>query len=86
MGQQRKFDKKISALEYGWTGYIIVIYYMASITSGEMADCDWLRRTFSSPLRNIGPRSFCTNLALWARSVQKRPVGPIFLCKDLALG
>jgi hypothetical protein len=23
---------------------------MASITSGEMADCDWLRSTFSSPL------------------------------------
>jgi hypothetical protein len=29
---------------------IIVNYYMASITSGEMADCDWLRSTFSSPL------------------------------------
>ena len=26
---------------------------MASITSGEMADCDWLRSTFSSPLRKI---------------------------------
>jgi hypothetical protein len=26
------------------------IYYMASITSGEMADCDWLRSTFSGPL------------------------------------
>jgi hypothetical protein len=25
-------------------------YYMASITSGEMADCDWLRSTFSGPL------------------------------------
>jgi hypothetical protein len=24
---------------------------MASITSGEMADCDWLRSTFSGPLR-----------------------------------
>jgi hypothetical protein len=23
---------------------------MASITSGEMADCDWLRSTFSDPL------------------------------------
>ena len=23
---------------------------MASITSGEMADCDWLRSTFSGPL------------------------------------
>jgi hypothetical protein len=23
---------------------------MASITSGEMADCDWLRNTFSGPL------------------------------------
>jgi hypothetical protein len=23
---------------------------MASITSGQMADCDWLRSTFSSPL------------------------------------
>ena len=25
-------------------------YYMACITSGEMADCDWLRSTFSGPL------------------------------------
>jgi hypothetical protein len=25
--------------------------YMASITSGEMADCDWLRSTVSGPLR-----------------------------------
>jgi hypothetical protein len=25
-------------------------YYMASITSGEMADRDWLRSTFSGPL------------------------------------
>jgi hypothetical protein len=25
-------------------------YYMASITSGEMADCDWQRSTFSGPL------------------------------------
>jgi hypothetical protein len=25
-------------------------YYMASVTSGEMADCDWLRSTFSGPL------------------------------------
>jgi hypothetical protein len=33
---------------------------MASITSGEMADCDWLRRTFSGPLffRN-GPAVHC---------------------------
>jgi hypothetical protein len=23
---------------------------MASITSGEMADCDWLRSTFGGPL------------------------------------
>jgi hypothetical protein len=23
---------------------------MASITSGQMADCDWLRSTFSGPL------------------------------------
>jgi hypothetical protein len=36
------------------------IYYMASITSGEMADCDWLRSTFSGPLfsRN-GPGVHC---------------------------
>jgi hypothetical protein len=27
---------------------------MASITSGEMADCDWLRSTFSGPLLWIG--------------------------------
>jgi hypothetical protein len=26
------------------------VYYMASITSGEMAGCDWLRSSFSSPL------------------------------------
>jgi hypothetical protein len=26
---------------------IKISYYMASITSGEMADCDWLRSTFS---------------------------------------
>jgi hypothetical protein len=25
-------------------------YYMATISSGEMADCDWLRSTFSRPL------------------------------------
>ena len=32
--------------------YVIsyAIYYMASITSGEMADCDWLRSIFSGPL------------------------------------
>jgi hypothetical protein len=35
--------------------------------------------------RNIGPRSFCINLALRARSVQK-DLGPIFLCTDLAFG
>jgi hypothetical protein len=27
-----------------------ISYYMASITSVEMADCDWLRSTFSGPL------------------------------------
>jgi NOL1/NOP2/fmu family ribosome biogenesis protein len=27
---------------------------MASITSGEMADCDWLRGTFSGPLLGFG--------------------------------
>ena len=26
------------------------IYYIASISSGEMADCHWLRSTFSCPL------------------------------------
>jgi hypothetical protein len=26
---------------------------MASITSGEMADCDWLRSTFSGPLFSV---------------------------------
>jgi hypothetical protein len=26
---------------------INIIYYMASFTSGEMADCDWPRSTFS---------------------------------------
>ena len=38
------------------------IYYMASITSGEMAGCDWLRSTFSGPLfsRN-GPGRSITN-------------------------
>ena len=30
---------------------IYTSYYMASITSGKMADCDWLRSTFSGPLR-----------------------------------
>jgi hypothetical protein len=30
--------------------HITRIYYMASIISGEMADCDWLRSTFSGPL------------------------------------
>jgi hypothetical protein len=25
-------------------------YYMVSITSGEMANCDWLKSTFSGPL------------------------------------
>ena len=34
---------------------------------------------------SIGPWSFCTNLALWARSVQKG-LGTIFLCTDLAFG
>ena len=29
---------------------LLSIYYMASITSGEMADCDWLRSTFSGSL------------------------------------
>ena len=29
---------------------INAIYYMASITSGEKADYDWLRSTFSGPL------------------------------------
>jgi hypothetical protein len=28
--------------------------------------------------RNIGPQSFCTNLTLWARSVQRRPRSHIF--------
>ena len=27
--------------------YMAIFYYMASITSGEMVDCDWLRSTFS---------------------------------------
>jgi hypothetical protein len=27
-----------------------VCYYMVSITSGEMADYDWLKSTFSGPL------------------------------------
>jgi hypothetical protein len=36
------------------------IYYMASITSGEMADCDWLRSTFSGPLfSRIGSAVHC---------------------------
>jgi hypothetical protein len=31
-------------------------YYMASITYGEMAECDWLRSTFSGPLFSLnGP-------------------------------
>ena len=30
-------------------------HYMASITCGEMADCDWLRSTFSGPLFYNGP-------------------------------
>jgi hypothetical protein len=34
---------------------------------------------------NIGPRSFCTNLALQARSVQKRPRSDISLYKKLLL-
>jgi hypothetical protein len=29
---------------------LISIYYMESITSGEMAGDDWLRSTFSRPL------------------------------------
>jgi hypothetical protein len=29
---------------------LYIIQYMASITSGEMACCDWLRSTFSTPL------------------------------------
>ena len=35
--------------------------------------------------RNIGPRSFCTNLALQAQSVQKRPRSDISLYKKLLL-
>jgi hypothetical protein len=43
--------------------FIIAFYYMASITSGEMVDCDWLRSTFSGPLfpRNVDRRSLPKN-------------------------
>jgi hypothetical protein len=33
-------------------------YYMTSITSGEMADCDWLRSTFSGPLRKAKQQNY----------------------------
>jgi hypothetical protein len=36
-----------------------VLYYMASITSGEMADCDWLSSTFSGPLFPRNGRENC---------------------------
>ncbi len=32
---------------------IIIFYYMANITSGEMANCDWLRRNFAGPLFSV---------------------------------
>jgi hypothetical protein len=32
---------------------IINVYYMASITSGEMANCDWLRDSFSGPFYSV---------------------------------
>jgi hypothetical protein len=37
---------------------------MASITSGEMADCDWLRSTFSGPLRKNKRMCFKTTAKL----------------------
>jgi hypothetical protein len=36
-------------------------YYMASIISGEMADCDWLRSTFSGPSRKNKRKHYKTN-------------------------
>jgi hypothetical protein len=35
---------------------------------------------------NIGPRSLCTNLALYGLCLYKKDLGPMFLRKDLALG
>jgi hypothetical protein len=63
---------------------------MASITSGEVADCDWLRSTFSSPLfsrtgsadhtkKNSLRYLYKKDLGLY-----KKDLGPIFLCTDLA--
>jgi hypothetical protein len=38
IGNFYRISKELSNMQY---------YYMTSITSGEMADCDWLRCTFS---------------------------------------
>jgi hypothetical protein len=32
------------------SAHINIFYYMASITFGEMADCDWLRSSFNGAL------------------------------------
>jgi hypothetical protein len=33
-----------------YSAHINIFHYMASITFGEMADCDWLRSSFSGAL------------------------------------
>ncbi len=46
---------------------------MASITSGEMANCDWLRRNFAGPLfpRNR-PRSITEKTKTFQSNFSKR--------------
>ena len=70
------------------SGEIARFDWFRNIFSGPLLSCNIINFLLTSLarslLRNIGPRSFCTNLALRARPVQK-DLGPIFLGKDLAL-
>ena len=53
----------IAQVTYFLEGFIDP-YYMASITSGEMAHCDWLRSTFSGPLFSAALRYVKTNACI----------------------
>jgi hypothetical protein len=54
--------------------------FVSSINANNCHIINFLLTSLARYLqRNIGPRSFCTNLALWARSVRKRPRSAISL-------